>query len=762
MFNRKASIFWLFTGLMVLATSASAVLLDVDDPNLKVDLGEATVFVQGTVGSVPSMTATIPLTIWYEGTPPTSDMGPMRFTVLFDEFKLDYQSAAKTASWGGNFDATHNQVAGLDEIVLVFGGTGAIPTTPTVFANLVFFANCQEEHSVNELSFKADCGNSHIVINGDYFCYTPEGWTGGAVTIDDYQAHFDIPEVSAFLGQDIVEIPVTAQTNFRMFGYHHKIEFDHSKLEFVDFVHNPDLLPGGCYDGYCYPTDNGTYLDITIINNDDENNVFVYYTPELPTPTWLYTIRFRVLAAADNQTIPLTFLTDDIFCWPYNANSIFPYCDMLVDPIDFNSGSVIIPDYMASYKSSPMAGNMISPNGTVEFNIGLQNNFPAGLNPGTSGPTPAIRVNFDLGSNWNYPNKTWESDDFHFASVTFQNGTLLSSFFHTYDATKTNWRDAAPEFRDLFKVAFQYTGAGPATYLNRYTTLPFTVNYYDGFNLFPARVVDTSVSVTLEYGSGLNWTSEPVEFKVGEFQVPNASNSGSYNVTHVLSIRNNFPLDEFSVKVNVGNNHTISSVTPYLGLNVGVEYITSRQRRIYSTSGFNLPPNGNEYTPIATITYHSVADCFKPSVTMTSSYVTFTEPIMKQNGVSQFTVLTGARVSSKCHGTEPPPPIENPVVKEETELIPITYRLYQNHPNPFNPETIISFDVPKASHVKLTILNILGQQVAVLVDEYKTAGKHQVTWRGTDQSGAAVSSGIYLAIMQSGEYARSIKMSLMK
>ncbi len=203
-------------------------------------------------------------------------------------------------------------------------------------------------------------------------------------------------------------------------------------------------------------------------------------------------------------------------------------------------------------------------------------------------------------------------------------------------------------------------------------------------------------------------------------------------------------------------------MTPYPGLNVAVEYITSHQRRIYSTSGFSLAPNGNEYTPIATITYHSVADCFKPSVTITSSYVTFTEPIMKQNGVSQFTVLTGALVRSKCHGTEPPLPIENPVAKEESELIPNTYRLYQNHPNPFNPETVISFDVPKASHVKLTILNILGQQVAVLVDDFRTAGRHQVTWRGTDRNGTPVSSGIYLAIMQSAEYSRSIKMSLMK
>lgn len=77
--------------------------------------------------------------------------------------------------------------------------------------------------------------------------------------------------------------------------------------------------------------------------------------------------------------------------------------------------------------------------------------------------------------------------------------------------------------------------------------------------------------------------------------------------------------------------------------------------------------------------------------------------------------------------------------------------LYQNSPNPFNPSTSISYYLPKTTQVNLTIYNILGQQVKVLVNEVKHSGYHTVQWNGTDYETKAASSGIYIYQLKTGQ-----------
>ena len=70
--------------------------------------------------------------------------------------------------------------------------------------------------------------------------------------------------------------------------------------------------------------------------------------------------------------------------------------------------------------------------------------------------------------------------------------------------------------------------------------------------------------------------------------------------------------------------------------------------------------------------------------------------------------------------------------------------LDQNYPNPFNPETLIRYRLPAASRVVMTVFNLRGERVKILVNQFQTAGEHMVPWDGTDQRGAPVSSGIYV------------------
>ncbi len=89
--------------------------------------------------------------------------------------------------------------------------------------------------------------------------------------------------------------------------------------------------------------------------------------------------------------------------------------------------------------------------------------------------------------------------------------------------------------------------------------------------------------------------------------------------------------------------------------------------------------------------------------------------------------------------------------------LPDTYLLAQNYPNPFNAKTSITYQVPKASDVKLEVYNLAGQKVATLVNGIQTAGQHVVTW---DASEAA--SGIYFYKLSAGDHTSLKRMTLLR
>ncbi|MDO9577039.1 MAG: FlgD immunoglobulin-like domain containing protein, partial [Candidatus Cloacimonadales bacterium] len=95
-------------------------------------------------------------------------------------------------------------------------------------------------------------------------------------------------------------------------------------------------------------------------------------------------------------------------------------------------------------------------------------------------------------------------------------------------------------------------------------------------------------------------------------------------------------------------------------------------------------------------------------------------------------------------------------------LIPLVNALYQNSPNPFNPETKISFDLKEEWQVNLEIYNMKGQKVRTLISAQLSTGQHSVIWNGKDDAGKPVSSGIYFYKIKAGEFQQTRKMLLMK
>jgi flagellar hook assembly protein FlgD len=98
----------------------------------------------------------------------------------------------------------------------------------------------------------------------------------------------------------------------------------------------------------------------------------------------------------------------------------------------------------------------------------------------------------------------------------------------------------------------------------------------------------------------------------------------------------------------------------------------------------------------------------------------------------------------------------------DSDIIPETFALYANYPNPFNPTTTISYDLPKRSQVTLGIYNILGKQIKTLVNQSQDAGNRIAVWDGTDNLGRQVSAGVYLYQIQAGEFTQTRKMLLLK
>ena len=107
------------------------------------------------------------------------------------------------------------------------------------------------------------------------------------------------------------------------------------------------------------------------------------------------------------------------------------------------------------------------------------------------------------------------------------------------------------------------------------------------------------------------------------------------------------------------------------------------------------------------------------------------------------------------------------VATTEGDLKPVVaqprgYVLHDNYPNPFNPETTISFLVPEPASVKIDIYNVMGQQIATLLNSTVETGYHEVNWNGTNRSGKRVADGVYFYRMEADGYVQSRKMLLLK
>ena len=151
-------------------------------------------------------------------------------------------------------------------------------------------------------------------------------------------------------------------------------------------------------------------------------------------------------------------------------------------------------------------------------------------------------------------------------------------------------------------------------------------------------------------------------------------------------------------------------------------------------------------------------------VMSTSEFLSISYDIKISAGEDQHWVLlseNGEKFILKESGILTVPSAEILYLSKE-QKIPISFYLHQNFPNPFNPKTTISYDLPEDIFVKLTIFDILGREIAILVNENQKAGFKTIQWDGQDQLGESVGGGVYLCQIEAGNFIQTKKMVLLK
>ena len=209
----------------------------------------------------------------------------------------------------------------------------------------------------------------------------------------------------------------------------------------------------------------------------------------------------------------------------------------------------------------------------------------------------------------------------------------------------------------------------------------------------------------------------------------------------------------------------------------------ARSYRVIRVSGSTLQP---EYTVSAGGAGQNFTVAYGPSNAGLSSTVTATvtnnHPLGFDNGRLKFVmpdgggnyVATGGSIVQVdqsgtfdvCHVAVDIPAGGTAVVTVELDVSPAPdlpagrFHLAQNHPNPFNPQTEIAFELAARGRVKMAVYDLAGREVAVLVDEHREAGRYEARWDGRDGEGREAPSGIYLVRLVAGDQVTARKMTL--
>jgi hypothetical protein len=160
--------------------------------------------------------------------------------------------------------------------------------------------------------------------------------------------------------------------------------------------------------------------------------------------------------------------------------------------------------------------------------------------------------------------------------------------------------------------------------------------------------------------------------------------------------------------------------------------------KLYVSNGASNPADGK---------FYSFSQSLQTLWSVSAPYNYYSGPALGSNGIL---VVNNTGTSIWAYKTQIG-------ITNNGGKIPSAFKLYQNYPNPFNPATTIKFDILKSAYTKLTIYDILGKEVAKLVDEEMEPDSYEITWDGSN-----FASGTYIYEIESGDFKDIKKLILVK
>jgi hypothetical protein len=726
------------------------------------------IYLDSTSGGEGPEVAEVPFTVYFADQAPAGELRYIYVQFTFDPAKWQYVDATPTG-WPGDIDPlqAHDPSNGVVALEFKNAYSVPIPTSETEYATFNFTALCQPNENISDLEFVRNGDVCWVgTDDGAGHSWSPTHWDDGSIQLADYNAAYALSDVEAQLGEQDVVVTMTGVFNFNLVGVHHFIEFDDTYLTFTGFDYNTDAFPDGCYPIYCNPSSNGNVIELQFIHNYDYLAGTFSHTPPTVDPVELFYFKFTVNDDLDNHTsCYVNFQAEN--CSTY----VYGFCDSLRSIGEYEDGSINI-EYAAEFGGRcTNAEALYADAEAVDFVMTMLNNFPAGHTPYDDNGYGDITVNiapgdaFFSGNNFDFAVPSERQDSLLFDYVESGSPEDRISFYQLHGLNLTNFVGANEEPVDILNFTLDFDPSAVAfswdnPYIELILTPEVTYTSYPG-------VYDTTGNIEVTPGDGLTLTNIPVEIvNRGQFYAPSASSNFNY-VYQDVYLRCTGPVDDFSVQIHSPAYSCISRVI--CQPNVASERLDDDTRRIFSGTNFSYTPTDpDELIKIASVRVGLPDPCLGNKWYGFGTW--FTDGSMTDDSDNPyFLTYAAGHVSAKCpsSGTGScggyiidPEPLPN--IDKVNPLIPTEFSLYPNRPNPFNPSTVISYDLPKATYVRIEVINILGQRVITLVDEQKIAGRYEVEWNGVDAGGNRVSSGIYLYRMKAGDFVSTKKMLLMK
>ena len=316
---------------------------------------------------------------------------------------------------------------------------------------------------------------------------------------------------------------------------------------------------------------------------------------------------------------------------------------------------------------------------------------------------------------------------------------------------------------------------------NQTTTVDFELTYLE----IPVNLSAIAVSndVTLEWGMPESTdigrqTLEPCKVALISDRVRQRNTETTKNIDSITRSLTGFKVYRNGAEITeITNPATMTYFDEFLNAGNYSYYVTA----VYDGMNESLPSNTEEITIILVPPTQLSASSEPPDIVLDwvapEEGRNLTGYRVYRNGVeiAEVTIVTYTDENvpngnytyyvTAVYGNYESEP-SNEVTLEHTEvdlnIIPLITYLKGNYPNPFNPETRISFALSSASRTVIQIFNIKGEKVRTLMNEQLDAGHHSVIWNGTDDSGRNVASGIYFYKFKTDKFNKTKKMLLLK